>query len=88
MNDCYSLGRGDCHLFRPPKSRTEFWTSKIESNQARDKRNYAALRNAGWKVIVVWECEVSKELSISDEQLETVFSEALVSDGTRFDIRE
>lgn len=65
----------------------EFWTSKIESNQAGDIRNYAALRSAGWKVIVVWECGVSKKLSISEEQLEKVLSEALLSDETRLDIR-
>ena len=87
MNGCHSLGHEDYHLFRPPKNRTEFWPSKIENNQAGDTRNYAALRNAGWKVIVVWECGVSKKLSISEGQLEKVLSEALVSDGTRLDIR-
>ena len=87
VNGCYWHGHEDCHLFRPPKTRTEFWTSKIKSNQERDMRNYAALRNAGWKVVVVWECGVSKKLSLSDVQLETAFSEALSSPGTWFDIR-
>lgn len=87
VNGCYWHGHEDCHLFRPPKTRTEFWASKIKSNQERDMRNYAALRNAGWKVVVVWECGVSKKLRLSDVQLETVFSEALSSPETWFDIR-
>lgn len=87
VNGCYWHGHEDCHLFRPPKSRTEFWTDKIGSNQARDTRNYAALGEAGWKVIVVWECAVSKKLRLSDEHLQATLSEALASAATRFDIR-
>lgn len=60
VNGCYWHGHDDCHLFRPPKTRTEFWTNKIQDNQARDQRNYTALEDAGWKVLVIGECAVSK----------------------------
>lgn len=55
VNGCFWHGH-DCHLFRLPKSRTEFWREKIAANVARDQRQMDALRAAGWRVSVVWEC--------------------------------
>jgi len=55
VNGCFWHGH-DCHLFRLPKSRTEFWREKIAANVARDRRQMDALRAAGWRVAVVWEC--------------------------------
>jgi|SRR5215216_3745589 len=40
-----------------PATNAEFWLSKRLSNVSRDKRNLRWLRKAGWKVIIVWECE-------------------------------
>jgi len=48
-----------------PKSRTSFWTAKFESNKARDERNLDALTAAGWKVLVLWECELRDRELIS-----------------------
>jgi len=50
--------RHDCHLFRLPKTRTEFWKEKIDKNHARDLRQAAELRALGWNVETVWECEL------------------------------
>jgi len=44
--------------YREPKSNKKFWTSKIERNVLRDKKNIRLLRNRGWKVIVIWEHEI------------------------------
>lgn len=41
-----------------PKTNAEFWQTKRLSNVARDKRNVAALESDGWKVLIVWECQV------------------------------
>lgn len=41
--------------FRPPKTRTAFWTAKIAANRARDARTRARLRRHGWTVIRLWE---------------------------------
>lgn len=87
INGCYWHGHDDCHLFRLPKTRTNFWARKIEGNRARDQRNHAALRDAGWKVIVIWECAVSKKLHLSDEQLEEAITDALASSKSLIDIR-
>jgi DNA mismatch endonuclease, patch repair protein len=54
-----------CKLARLPKSRQDFWVPKLEANRARDARNQEALSTAGWKVLVVWECELRHK-----EQLE------------------
>lgn len=52
---CFWHGHS-CHLFKWPKSRVEFWRTKIRQNQDRDKKAYAALRAQGWRVAEVWEC--------------------------------
>lgn len=49
-----------CKLARMPKSRIDFWQKKLEGNRTRDHRNEAALRAAGWEVMVLWECEISE----------------------------
>jgi DNA mismatch endonuclease (patch repair protein) len=55
----------DCPLARLPKSRLAFWAPKLAANRLRDIRNQAALSEAGWRILVVWECELSDK-----EQLE------------------
>ena len=41
-----------------PKSNVEFWENKIRTNKERDEKNYHILRDAGWNVIVIWECQL------------------------------
>lgn len=48
----------DCHLFRLPKTRTEFWKTKVDANQARDLLVKARLAKLGWHVETVWECQL------------------------------
>ncbi len=45
-----------------PKTNTEFWESKILRNMERDRKNYQLLRDNGWQVIVVWECQLKPKL--------------------------
>jgi DNA mismatch endonuclease, patch repair protein len=47
-----------CRLARLPKSRLDFWLPKLEANRLRDKKKQRALRAAGWKFLVVWECQL------------------------------
>jgi DNA mismatch endonuclease, patch repair protein len=60
INGCYWHGHNckDGHL---PKSNIDFWGKKIGKNIERDQRNYVLLRDMGWKVIVIWECEIEKD---------------------------
>ncbi len=60
VHGCFWHGHEGCKDFRLPKTRTEWWKSKIEGNVARDKKAQKALRALGWKVLVVWECDLGK----------------------------
>ena len=52
----------DCeHGRRRPSTNAAFWRAKATDNSARDARKTAALEAAGWKVLVVWECEVKSD---------------------------
>ena len=49
----HSCARGN----RQPKTRREYWLEKLEKNRKRDRANLAALRERGWDVMVIWECQ-------------------------------
>lgn len=57
VHGCFWHGH-DCHLMVWPKTRAEFWRSKIEGNVARDMRRRIELAGLGWRVFEVWECAV------------------------------
>ena len=46
-----------CQQGRIPGTRPAYWEAKLAANKARDRRNAAALRKLGWRVLVVWECQ-------------------------------
>ena len=48
-----------CRKGRLPSTRVEYWREKISKNKARDVRNLNDLRDDGWDVYIVWECEIS-----------------------------
>lgn len=58
INGCFWHKHVDCKYFVWPKTNAEFWQEKIEANVERDQRNYNSLRNMGWKIIILWECEL------------------------------
>jgi len=60
IHGCFWHRHPRCSLARLPKSRLGFWLPKLTSNRARDIRNIAKLRRAGWKVAVIWECQANK----------------------------
>lgn len=49
-----------CANSATPKTRSDWWTAKLAANVARDRRNLSALRRLGWRVLVVWECQVAR----------------------------
>lgn len=51
-----------CSRSRLPLSNKEYWAPKIKRNVERDAENIAKLQSLGWKVIVIWECELKKTL--------------------------
>lgn len=63
INGCFWHGHENCKYYRLPKSNIRFWKEKIERNIARDERDMKALRKLGWRVMVIWECELKTEES-------------------------
>ena len=57
VNGCFWHGH-DCPKGRRPTSNLDFWNEKLDQNLKRDKQNYVALKEMGWQVIVIWECDV------------------------------
>ncbi len=60
VNGCFWHAHG-CRIGRPPKSRQEFWLPKLERNRSKDARNRRALRNSGWGVLTVWQCQTRSQ---------------------------
>jgi DNA mismatch endonuclease Vsr len=58
VRGCFWHRHAGCQAAAIPAKRREFWQAKFDDTVSRDKRNLAALRGAGWDVMVVWECEV------------------------------
>ena len=54
----------DCHLFKWPKSREDFWRKKIGGNRERDKKIAAQLREKEWRILRVWECALKGRTKI------------------------
>ena len=61
VNGCFWHGHEGCTKFVMPKSNTDFWRTKIENNRRRDQKNYDILLQNGWQVIVVWQCNLTKD---------------------------
>lgn len=59
VHGCFWHGHSGCRIANQPKSNAAFWENKFKTNQARDARNLVQLEQAGWRVAVVWECELS-----------------------------
>lgn len=57
VHGCFWHAHEGCKVANRPKTRRPFWDDKFERNKARDKRNEAALRKAGWAIQTIWECE-------------------------------
>lgn len=60
VNGCFWHGHEGCRYFVVPKTNTDFWVNKIETNRQRDEKKTAELEQLGWKVIIIWECQLKK----------------------------
>jgi DNA mismatch endonuclease (patch repair protein) len=72
VNGCFWHGHPDCDRARLPKTNIEFWRSKIGATVVRDRRAIEALRDEGWGVLVVWQCDTG-----DDGKLERVLRDFL-----------
>ena len=58
INGCFWHKHKDCKYFVIPKTRTEWWLKKINKNVENDLKHISMLKNLGWNVIIIWECEL------------------------------
>jgi DNA mismatch endonuclease (patch repair protein) len=58
IHGCFWHGHKDCRYFVVPKTRTDWWLNKINSNIVNDTKAVKALRKDGWRIINLWECNL------------------------------
>ncbi|WP_067581921.1 very short patch repair endonuclease [Endozoicomonas ascidiicola] len=68
INGCFWHGH-NCHLFKWPSTRPEFWRKKIEANQVRDQSNLKLLHSMGWRVLIAWECSIKGKYRLPFDQV-------------------
>ncbi len=65
VNGCFWHGH-DCNRGKLPSTNAEFWAEKIAANSARDRTNYRLLLEGEWRPIVVWACETTSLVKLTD----------------------
>lgn len=81
VHGCFWHRHEGCRYAYMPKSRTDFWEKKFRRNMERDREVMEVLRNAGLKVIIVWECCIRRMMKDSQKEEETLRRiEAFISD--------
>ena len=61
IHGCFWHGHEKCKYYRLPKSNTEFWRDKVEQNRQRDSAVIQELESKGWRVFIIWECELKNK---------------------------
>lgn len=70
VHGCFWHYHTDCPEGRIPSSNSEFWRNKLSKTIERDKKHIEALEKSGWKVIIIWECEIEKLRKNKEVQLQ------------------
>ena len=74
VNGCFWHGHKNCKAAKLPKTNLQTWKIKILDNISRDKKNIAKLKKEGWKVIIIWQCEIKSKNS-RERRLESLINE-------------
>ena len=74
VNGCF-WHKHDCGRFVWPSSNIEYWIPKINRNVERDEENYKKLIDMGWKVLIIWECGLKK--NVREKRLTKLCSEII-----------
>jgi DNA mismatch endonuclease, patch repair protein len=61
VNGCFWHGHENCKYYVIPKTRTQWWLDKINSNKQKDGENFIHLSQAGWKIVTIFECELNRD---------------------------
>lgn len=85
VNGCF-WHKHDCDLFKLPKSRADFWRTKLDSNVIRDVSNQTRLRDLEWRVAIIWECYLKGKTRIPITDITDQLSQWLQSNNPDFAI--
>lgn len=83
---CFWHGH-DCHLFKLPSTRHEFWQAKIERNQSVDQRVTNTLEGLGWRVGIVWECALKGRTRLPHDEVINACADWLHGNKKAFESR-
>ncbi len=75
VHGCFWHGHEGCKNFVVPKTRTEWWLNKINTNKVKDDLTIQKLEDAGWTVCIVWECSLKS--STRKESLEDLYKKII-----------
>lgn len=70
VHGCFWHGHEGCTRATLPTTRTDFWRLKQERNQLRDVRNHSELSELGYRIVVIWECELKNRLSVEQRLMQ------------------
>ena len=70
VHGCFWHRHEGCKDATTPKTRTEFWLEKFDKNVKNDQIKQEKLRELGWKVIVIWECELKRSFQETMDKVE------------------
>lgn len=59
VHGCFWHRHAGCRFAVLPRTNAAFWRTKLEGNRSRDRRNVSQLRRAGWRVLIIWECNLT-----------------------------
>lgn len=76
VHGCFWHQHKDCYKSLRPKTNIDFWNKKLDRNVQRDQENKKLLENLGWKVIIVWECQIYDNISDIMDNIERVLNES------------
>jgi DNA mismatch endonuclease, patch repair protein len=65
VRGCFWHRHPGCRLASMPKSRRDFWATKLRANRLRDLRNERELRAQGWRVLIIWQCQTRDNAALT-----------------------
>lgn len=72
INGCFWHGHRNCKFATIPETNRDFWLTKISGNIIRDNESVERLKQSGWRVIVIWQCELKSK--VKDQTLEQLIT--------------
>ncbi len=88
VHGCFWHGHEGCRYFTIPKTRSEWWTDKIFTTRNKDAEHFQKLRDAGWNVVSIFECELRQPLRKKTLNNIVLYLKAPSADSSDFEVNE